>query len=62
MQKADVHFDAKNPARRMYMTTFDLLLTSNVFQINQFLRGEGFAPWTQERWMKNKGKNQNAAG
>lgn len=48
MQKADVHFNAKNPAHRMYMTIFDLLPKANVFQINQFLREEGFTQWTQE--------------
>ncbi len=62
MQKADVHFDAQNPAHRMYMTIFDLLPTANVFQINQFLREEGFTPWTQERELKYKEQNNNAAG
>ena len=62
MQKADVHFNAKNPAHRMYMTIFDLLPTANVFQINQFLREEGFTPWTQERELKNKRQNKKAAG
>lgn len=62
MQKADVHFNAKNPAHRMYMTIFDLLPEANVFQINQFLREEGFTPWTQEREQKKGASNQNAAG
>ena len=62
MQKADVHFDAKNPVHRMYMTIFDLLPNANVFQINQFLREEGFTPWTQERGLKSKEQDKNAAG
>ena len=44
MQNADVHFNAKNLAHRMYMTIFDLLSETNVFQINQFLKEEGFTP------------------
>ena len=34
------------------MTIFDLLPEENIFQINQFLREEGFTPWTQEREQK----------
>ncbi len=54
MQKADVHFNPQNPAHKMYMTILDLLPHANVFQINQFLRDEGFTPWTQEREQKKR--------
>ena len=49
MQKAGVQFDPHNSIHNMYLTILDLLPNANVFQINQFLREEGFTPWTQER-------------
>jgi hypothetical protein len=33
----------------MYLTILELLPNANVFQINEFLKEEGFTPWTQER-------------
>lgn len=52
MQKAGVHFDPHNSVHNMYLTILDLLPSANVFQINEFLREEGFTPWTQERELK----------
>ena len=52
MQKAGVHFDPHNALHNMYLTILDLLPNANVFQINEFLREEGFTPWTQEREQK----------
>ena len=49
MQKAGVQFNPHNPAHNMYLTILDLLPDANVFQINAFLKEEGFTPWTQER-------------
>ena len=33
----------------MYLTILELLPQANVFQINEFLKEEGYTPWTQER-------------
>lgn len=52
MQKAGVHFDPHNAVHNMYLTILDLLPNANVFQINEFLREEGFTPWTQERELR----------
>ena len=52
MQKAGVQFDPHNPVHNMYLTILDLLPDANVFQINAFLKEEGFTPWTQEREQK----------
>lgn len=49
MQKAGVQFDPHNSVHNMYLTILDLLPDANVFQINAFLKEEGFTPWTQER-------------
>lgn len=49
IQKANLSFDARNPAHNMYLTILELLPNANVFQINEFLKEEGFTPWTQER-------------
>ena len=49
MQKAGVHFDPNNAVHNMYLTILELLPHANVFQINEFLKEEGFTPWTQER-------------
>jgi hypothetical protein len=49
MQKAGVQFDPHNAVHNMYLTILDLLPNANVFQINAFLKEEGFTPWTQER-------------
>lgn len=49
MQKAGVQFDPHNAVHNMYLTILDLMPDANVFQINEFLREEGFTPWTQER-------------
>jgi len=48
MHKARVEFDMENPAHRMYLTILELLPKANVFQINDLLKAEGFAPWTRE--------------
>ena len=52
IQKANLCFDASNPAHNMYLTILELLPDANVFQINEFLKEEGFTPWTQERGLK----------
>ncbi len=52
MSKANVNFDARAPAHNMYLTILELLTNANVFQINEFLKEEGFTPWTQERETK----------
>ena len=52
VQKANLSFDAGNPAHNMYLTILELLPDANVFQINEFLKEEGFTPWTQERELK----------
>jgi len=52
MNKANVQFDAGNPVHNMYITILELLPDANVFQINEFLKEEGFTPWTQERDIK----------
>ena len=52
MSKANVNFDARAPAHNMYLTILELLPNANVFQINEFLKEEGFTPWTQERETK----------
>ena len=52
VQKANLNFDARNPAHNMYLTILELLPDANVFQINEFLKEEGFTPWTQERELK----------
>ena len=52
VQKANLSFDAGNPAHSMYLTILELLPDANVFQINEFLKEEGFTPWTQERELK----------
>lgn len=52
MQKAGVQFNPHNPVHNMYLTILDLLPDANVFQINAFLKEEGFTPWTQEREQK----------
>ena len=49
MNKADVHFDNTNPAHLVYITILELMPDANVFQINDFLKEEGFTPWTQDR-------------
>ena len=49
IQKANLSFNAGNPAHNMYLTILELLPNANVFQINEFLKEEGFTPWTQER-------------
>ena len=49
MQKAGVQFDPHNAIHNMYLTILELLPDANVFQINAFLKEEGFTPWTQER-------------
>ena len=49
IQKANLSFDAGNPAHNMYLIILELLPNANVFQINEFLKEEGFTPWTQER-------------
>lgn len=49
MQKANVRFDPRDPAHNLYITILELMPKANVFQINDFLRDEGFTPWTQER-------------
>jgi hypothetical protein len=52
MQKANVQFDARNPIHNMYLTILELMPDANVFQINEFLKEEGFTPWTQERELR----------
>lgn len=49
MNKANVHFDEQNPAHLIYITILELMPDANVFQINDFLKEEGFTPWTQDR-------------
>ena len=53
MNKANVNFDLRNPVHNMYLTILELLPNANVFQINDFLKEEGFTPWTQERDQRN---------
>lgn len=52
MHKAGVSFDSRIPAHNMYLTILELLPNANVFQINDFLKEEGFTPWTQERELR----------
>lgn len=54
MQKAHISFDSSNPIHNLYMTILELMPDANVFQINEFLREEGFTPWTQERDLRRK--------
>ena len=49
MNKAGVRFDNNNPAHLVYITILELMPDANVFQINDFLKEEGFTPWTQDR-------------
>ena len=49
MNKAGVRFDNNNPAHLVYLTILELMPDANVFQINDFLKEEGFTPWTQDR-------------
>ena len=49
MNKAGVRFDNNNPAHLVYITILELMPDANVFQINEFLKEEGFTPWTQDR-------------
>lgn len=49
MDKAGVRFDHTNPAHLVYITILELMPDANVFQINDFLKEEGFTPWTQDR-------------
>ena len=49
MNKAGLQFNYRDRAHNMYLTILDLMPNANVFQINEFLREEGFTPWTQER-------------
>ena len=52
MHKAGVSFDSRIPAHNMYLTILELLPNANVFQINDFLKEEGFTPWTQGRELR----------
>lgn len=49
MNKAGVRFNNNNPAHLVYMTILELMPDANVFQINAFLKEEGYTPWTQDR-------------
>lgn len=49
MNKAGVRFNNNNPAHLVYMTILELMPNANVFQINAFLKEEGYTPWTQDR-------------
>ncbi len=49
MNKAGVRFDNNNQAHIVYQIILELMPDANVFQINDFLKEEGFTPWTQDR-------------
>ena len=48
MRKANVQFDTGNHVHNVYMAILELYPDANVYQINEFLREEGYTPWSQE--------------
>ena len=61
MKKADVRFDMRKKAHKVYLTIFDILPDANVFQINQFLKNENLTTWTKECECKKRRAKKNAA-